>query len=109
MMFRNGYSLLVTVLRMLYTAFTMQTMWGWFLVPLGLPRLSLAHAYGIDLLVSWVVSVDMDTMIMSHNHPRVLEFYRDYPRFMRLAIVVTFNTAVLTFGFLCHWLMLKGY
>ena len=38
----------------LYTTFTLgfvfSTMWGWFIVPLGVPELSWLHAYGICLM-----------------------------------------------------------
>lgn len=40
--------LLVTILM---TAYTFATLWGLFIVPLGLQAISVAHAYGISLIV----------------------------------------------------------
>jgi hypothetical protein len=37
---------------MLLTAYTIKSLWWWFAVPLRLPAIGLAHAYGIELLVS---------------------------------------------------------
>lgn len=34
----------------LFDAFALQIMWGWFVVPLGVPPVGLAHAYGVFLL-----------------------------------------------------------
>lgn len=36
----------------LFSAFTIATLWGWFVVPLGVIPLSYAQAYGISLLAS---------------------------------------------------------
>lgn len=36
----------------LLTAFTLATLWGWFLVPLGLPVIGYAHAYGLSILAT---------------------------------------------------------
>lgn len=36
----------------LFSAFTVSTLWGWFLVPLGVQSIGLAHAYGVTLLFS---------------------------------------------------------
>jgi len=33
----------------LYAAFVMQTLWGWFVVPLGVMSIGNAHAYGLML------------------------------------------------------------
>jgi hypothetical protein len=35
---------------MLYYAWTLTVLWTWFLVPLGMPAIKLAHAYGIGLI-----------------------------------------------------------
>lgn len=34
------------------SAFTIQTMWLWFIVPLGLQAIGMAHAYGLSLMCS---------------------------------------------------------
>ena len=40
----------------LLAGYTVQTCWNWFQVPLGLPALSLPHAIGMDLLVTFMAS-----------------------------------------------------
>lgn len=38
----------------LLNAFTFWALWGWFLVPIGAPPITYAHAYGIGLLATWL-------------------------------------------------------
>lgn len=37
-----------------YSAFVFSTFWRWFAVPLGVPEIGMAHAYGIMLLVGYI-------------------------------------------------------
>jgi len=37
---------------MLADAYVMRALWTWFVVPLGVPAIGMAHAYGINVLVS---------------------------------------------------------
>lgn len=49
----GGVSLVaVMVVLALFGAFTISTLWGWFIVPLGVKSIGLAHAYGIGVLVT---------------------------------------------------------
>jgi len=36
------------------TLFLLHNMWAWFIVPLGMPQISYAHAYGINLLITHI-------------------------------------------------------
>lgn len=40
----------------LFTGFSVSVLWGWFIVPLGVAQIGLAHAYGISLLGSALMS-----------------------------------------------------
>lgn len=40
----------------LYNGFVLSILFGWFLVPLGLPQIGIAHAYGLSLLASVILS-----------------------------------------------------
>lgn len=51
-----GWTVLV-LLSILLTAFTVSTLWGWFVVPLGVKSIGLAHAYGLSLVVTCFMSV----------------------------------------------------
>lgn len=47
---------LVVFCMALFTGFTVSVLWGWFLVPLGLAKIGFAHAYGISLFGSVLLS-----------------------------------------------------
>ena len=46
----------VMILLALFGAFTIATLWGWFVVPFGVQTISLAHAYGLSVLASVFMS-----------------------------------------------------
>ena len=47
---------LVVFCMALFTGFTVSVLWGWFIVPLGMAQIGFAHAYGISLLGSVLMS-----------------------------------------------------
>lgn len=47
--------ILVTLLSVL-SGFTIMVMWGWYIVPLGLPTIGLIHALGLDMLITFIVT-----------------------------------------------------
>lgn len=51
-------SLAVAIPASLFKAYTLATCWMWFAVPLGLPAVGWAHAYGIGLLATLAVNTD---------------------------------------------------
>ena len=42
------------VFQLLLTMFTISTIWGWFIVPLGAPVIGMAQAYGISLILAYI-------------------------------------------------------
>lgn len=46
----------VMILLALFGAFTISTLWGWFITPFGVQAISLAHAYGLSVLASVFMS-----------------------------------------------------
>lgn len=42
----------VIVVLALFGAFTISTLWGWFMLPLGVKSIGMAQAYGLSLMVS---------------------------------------------------------
>ena len=46
----------VMILLALFGAFTIATLWGWFVTPFGVQAISLAHAYGLSVLASVFMS-----------------------------------------------------
>jgi len=71
--------------------FVLSTMWGWFVVPLGLPALGLAHAIGLSFLVRW----------LTHQH---VSCQKDENRkevaFRQLAIGFLYPFAILFLGWI---------
>ena len=46
----------VMILLALFGAFTISTLWLWFITPFGVQSISLAHAYGLSVLASVFMS-----------------------------------------------------
>jgi hypothetical protein len=44
----------VMIVLVLFTAFTVSTLWAWFVVPFGVQSIGMAHAYGIALFASFL-------------------------------------------------------
>lgn len=42
----------VMIILALFSAFTVSTLWGWFIVPFGAQSINMAHAYGLALFAS---------------------------------------------------------
>lgn len=40
----------------IYNAWVLSILWGWFIVPLGVKSLSIAHAYGLTLVTGLILS-----------------------------------------------------
>lgn len=40
-----------------WSAFVLMTLWGWFVVPLGVQALNLPHAIGLALIVGWAKGI----------------------------------------------------
>lgn len=43
-----------TVVLTIARGFILQSLWGWFLVPLGLPPIGIANAIGVAMIVSYL-------------------------------------------------------
>ena len=51
-------SYIVCILIFLWCGFVVMMLWNWFIVPIGLMRVNLAHALGIDCLVTFLVTLN---------------------------------------------------
>lgn len=67
-------------------------LWGWYVVPLGLPAINLLHAMGIDLLVSFMVTTQI-------NIPTKTGFWERFTYSFLLAVMT------LLFGWIFHFAM----
>lgn len=46
------FSLLLSIAVTVYGGWVLQLMWSWFIVPLGVSSIGIAHAVGINILLS---------------------------------------------------------
>ena len=79
-----------TAIAIIVGGFAVSTMWGWFIVPLGAPAMSLAHGYGLSLFVSLFTQ---QLIIQSQ--------FKDDPKFttnMKVALSVIMNGVLLLVG-----------
>lgn len=53
--------ILLGIILMLLSGLTIMWLWGWYIVPLGLPAISFVHALGLDLFISFVVTTQVNT------------------------------------------------
>lgn len=53
---RKSIQLILSLFLMVLCGATVQKLWYWFIVPLGLPTISLPHAIGLDQFVSFIVT-----------------------------------------------------
>lgn len=72
--------------------FVVKALWGWFIVPLGVPGVGIAHALGIGFLVSYMTKQMTETE------------ERDFAKAMTFEVVWALLT--LAFGFAAH--LLRG-
>lgn len=83
-------ALLLIPLSVLVSGFTLSTLWGWFMQPLGLPPVSILQAYGVVLVFSCL-----------HHTPES----KDESLTAALARVIIKAAVLLTFGFVVHSLL----
>lgn len=46
----------ILFLNLILTMFTISTLWGWFIVPLGAPVIGWAQAYGLALIAAFIAA-----------------------------------------------------
>jgi hypothetical protein len=47
-------ALIFVILGAIWAGYVITLLWLWFMCPLGLPEISLAHAVGVDLLITFI-------------------------------------------------------
>lgn len=96
---------------MLFRAYALATLWRWFVVPLGLPTLGLAHAYGVAALGSLAV-----TYVPAFKDKDVIDVDTRYERaasssevriwmITKIAMMAVVPGLALLFGYAAHYLM----
>ena len=96
---------------MLLRAYTVATLWQWFLVPLGLPVLGLAHAFGLAVLVRLVAEyvpslkdkdvVEADSATKREATSSEARLYA----LSRIGVMALVPATALLLGYVAHYLM----
>lgn len=88
-----GYIASIVVLALL-GAFTVSTLWSWFIVPFGLPAIGYAHAYGVMTFINFflaAINVNTQKKEADINHT--------------IAVGFSINFFALLFGWIAHSFM----
>jgi len=87
-------SLIGTILAISVThGFVLSALWGWYIVPLGLPAIGIVHAIGLALLVRYLTY---------HHNKCKRETEEENPISKLVARVFVYPIAVLFIGWLIH-------
>lgn len=88
-----GYVASIVVLALL-GAFTVSTLWAWFIVPFGLPAIGYAHAYGIAVFVNFFLA-SITTSVAK----------KETPLSQTIGTGILVNLFTLWFGWIAHIFM----
>lgn len=82
---------------LILTMFTISTLWGWFVVPLGAPVIGWAQAYGFALIASYIAV---------RNSPKFADgILKKQGMAERMGNSIGWNAIVLLFGFIATLFM----
>lgn len=74
----------------------LQALWGWFIVPLGLMEIGLAHAIGFNLLVRFCLFTQKEEREDSYSDKEIKK---------RLIVAILYPLLVLLTGWILHLVM----
>lgn len=107
-------TLLLRGVNLLLNVLLISHLWAWFVVPFGLPYISWAHAYGIDLLLSYIVMVSSDNMLtVEESHPwfdGMRKSAKDISLYTEMHLRTIVVKVIFFFcGWAAHWMMVWGW
>jgi hypothetical protein len=86
----------ITMAVIVVYAFTLSCMWQWFITPIGVPAIGVAHAYGVMLFTN--------TLFMNqHMQPTILQ---GQPQIVQALIKVTLSLLMLLMGWIVNALFM---
>jgi hypothetical protein len=86
----------VTMIVIVVYAFTLSCMWEWFITPIGVPAIGVAHAYGVMLFTN--------TLLMNQlTQPSILQ---NQPRIVRASIKIILSLLMLVLGWIVNALFM---
>ena len=60
-------SLVLFAISATLSAYTLMMLWTWFLVPLGVVSIGMAHAYGLSILIKYATMQGSDILVLIKN------------------------------------------
>ena len=87
-------ALILFIPSILFSGWVVMLLWGWFIVPLGMPEVGLALALGISVLVSAITPVNYHLMEKEGRSS-----------FYKIVFNLIMNAVLLGFGFIVHLFM----
>ncbi len=94
-MFKIMFNVIISAISIITTGCTGLFLWNWFVVPLGLPTIGLAHAIGIDTLITFWTNHDIQKLFDKSN-------ISEKERLERLFNVILYNLVTLIIGYFIH-------
>lgn len=88
-------AIIIFFIGVLYSGLVTSFLWGWFMVPFGLPEISIAHAIGLSLLVSMLSGLRASTRDLEDSDGVV----------QGLVLVLIQATLVWILGYIASWFM----
>lgn len=87
---------LLFVVNIMVKGFVISIVWGWFMVPLGLPPVSIAMAYGLAIVISYLTHQEVENK--KHDDMGVGQL-----------LLLAFTKPILTGGFILgiSWIVLQ--
>lgn len=87
----------VIVIQIFLTMLTVSTLWAWFIVPLGVTGIGLAHSYGLAIILTFITMRSTPTFA-----PEVLQ---NLTMSQKLGRALGINLSVLLFGWIATLFM----
>lgn len=88
-----AFALLLLPFSIILGAYVLKTLWWWFVVPLGVPAVGMAHAYGLSTIVALMRYTDWKAV----NEGKAL---------LAVARALAVNGMALLVGYIAHRIML---
>ena len=92
LLWKAGAAIAAAIVGTFLNAFALTKMWGWFIVPLGVASIGMAHAWGLTMLISWLTNHSYKTS-------------DDQGLGVLVGKAIIYPLFVLLFGSLAFWMM----
>ena len=74
------------VIGIAFAAFVLSILWSWFIVPLGVPAISIAHAFGLQVLVAFF---KVNRKVKDKKEPRKENYFGYFCELASICILIS--------------------